>query len=47
MVILCGVDASLLDAWICWKYGAEEGKALGHGFGGVVSGIMGGLLVWD
>ena len=45
-LLLCGVPTCLIDAWICARYGAVEGKALGHAVMGVVVGLLGAGMWW-
>ena len=37
VVLMTGVVADLLDAWICVRFGVVQGKAVGHA-------VMGGLV---
>jgi hypothetical protein len=45
-VLICGVLVAMVDAWICAKFGATEGKAAGHAVMGIVTGILGGGMYW-
>ena len=47
VALMTGIVAALLDAWICVKYGALQGKAAGHGVMGVVLGVLGAVLYRD
>lgn len=46
-LLMCGVATAMADAWICVKYGATEGKAVGHAVMGIVIGLVGGGLNWS
>ena len=41
VALMCGVVTCMADAWICVRYKATEGKAMGHAFMGVVAGLLG------
>jgi hypothetical protein len=43
---MCGVTVALTDAWICFKYNATEGKAVGHAVMGVATGLLGAGMYW-
>ena len=45
-VLTCGVVVAMVDACICVKFGATEGKAAGHAVMGTVAGILGGGMYW-
>lgn len=38
---MCGVVTCLVDAWICSKYAAAGGKAVGHAVMGIIAGLLG------
>lgn len=40
-LLMCGVVTAAADAWICAKFGAVEGKAIGHFIMGTALGILG------
>lgn len=43
MVFLAGLVVPGADAWVAWRCGGGMGS---HVWGGVVSGVVGGYLVW-
>ncbi len=47
LVLMSGVVTSMVDAWICTRYGSKEGKAVGHVVVGILIGITGGALYWQ
>lgn len=40
-LLVCGVVTAVADAWICVKFGAVEGKAIGHFVMGIAFGALG------
>ena len=44
-LLMCGVAASMTDAWICFRH-AAEGKAVGHAVMGVAIGVLGAGMYW-
>ena len=44
--LMCGVVTCMTDAWICSRYKAAEGKALGHAVMGVLAGLLGAGMWW-
>ena len=44
--LMCGVVTCMMDAWICSRYEAAEGKAMGHAVMGVVVGLLGAGMWW-
>jgi hypothetical protein len=44
---MCGVVTALLDAWICLKNEAEEGKTVGHAVMGVIPEVLGAGMYWS
>ena len=44
--LMCGVVTCMTDAWICKRYGATEGKAVGHAVMGVIVGLLGAGMWW-
>lgn len=45
-LLMCGLAASMTDAWICSQNNATEGKALGHAVLGVAIGLLGAGMYW-
>ncbi len=46
-LLMCGVAATAIDAWICFRHDdAAEGKAVGHAVVGVVVGLLGVGMFW-
>ena len=45
-LLMCGVVTTMTDAWICSRYDAAEGKALGHAIMGVAVGLLGAGMWW-
>ena len=41
VAFMCGVTVAFTDAWICYRYNAAEGKAVGHAVMGAAVGLLG------
>ena len=45
-VLTCGIATSFMDAWICAKNGAIQGKATQHAVLGIFIGLLGAAQIW-
>lgn len=45
-LLMCGVAASMTDAWICFRNNAKEGMVVGHAVMGVAIGLLGAGMYW-
>ena len=46
-LLMCGVAATMTDAWICFQHDAVDGKAVEHAVMGVAIGLLGVGMFWE